>query len=196
MLQNNKKIIFISHEYRVNGSTVSLVSLIQGLKEISNVEIEVLIPYKCNSYARDLFRKKGIKYKEILYRRDYKYLSEGYSLKYLVYDILNLLAVRKISRYIKKKQFDIVCSNSMAVDVGARAAQRAKVEHIFYVREFMEEDHRIEFRNKKRMRRLIENSRGMIFISKSIQEKYISLYGIKKQTVLGWFYSRRLCDSR
>lgn len=183
MRQNNKKILFISHEYRVNGSTVSLVSMIQGLKEISNVEIEVLIPYKRASSARELCKSKKIQYKEFLYRRGYKYLSEGYSLKYLIYDVLNLFAVRKISRYIKKKNIDIVCSNSMAVDVGARAAQKAKVEHIFYVREFMEEDHRIEFRNKERMRRLIENSQGMIFISKSVQEKYINLYSVKKQTM-------------
>lgn len=43
----------------------------------------------------------------------------------------------------------------------------------------MEEDHGFEYRNKKRMRRLLESSDYTIFISKAIEEKYKSLYKLQ-----------------
>ena len=89
----------------------------------------------------------------------------------------------ELCKHIKKEKIDIVCSNSTGVDIGVRAAKMAQVPHIYYVREFMEEDHGCEYRNKKRMRDLLEASDYVIFISKAIQEKYTRLYKLKKYTM-------------
>lgn len=176
------KILFVSHESCIGGSTVSLISLIQGLRKYNNLVIEVLLPYKNNAQAKQLLKKYEIPYKEMLYRYNFRIISKPYLLKYHIFDILNAFAIRKIQRYIKKAHIDIVCSNSTGVDVGARAALKSGVEHIYYIREFMEEDHGLEYRNKKQMKKLIEGSDYTIFISKAIKEKYCNLYQIKRNT--------------
>jgi len=180
--QNNIKLLFVSHEYGIGGSTVSLVSLIQGLKEYSNIEVTVLLPAKSGELAKakKLLENNGIHYREFWYRRNFKRVHEKYSLKFHMFDLLNMLAVKRIKKYIKKQQFHIVCSNSTGVDVGARAARLADVPHIYYVREFMKTDHNCEYRNKKRMKRLLESSEYVIFISKAVEKYYTFRYAMKK----------------
>lgn len=94
-------------------------------------------------------------------------------------DLINYCSLLPIVHLIREKQYDMICSNSISVDVGARAAEIAKIPHIYYFREFMEEDFGIEFRNQKKMKRLIETSEIGIFISKAVQEKYRKLYSLK-----------------
>lgn len=173
------KILFISHEFGIGGATVSLISLIQGLKECYNIEISVLFPYKKSGTAKRVLSKNNINFKQMWYRRNYKMISERYSLKFHVFDFLNILAVKRIQNYIEKQKFDIICSNSTGVDVGAKAAKLAKVPHIYYIREFMDLDHKCEYRNKKRMRDLLENSEFTIFISKSIEKYYKTKYKLE-----------------
>lgn len=177
-----RKILFVSHESGVNGATLSLISLIHGMKQISDITIEVAIPYKKDSPARELLKKQQIKYKEFVYRRDYKNVLGKYTLKEHIYDVLNTIAARRMKYYMRKEKVDMVCSNSVGTDVGARAARMAKLPHIYYIREFMEEDHGFEFKNKERMKFLFEASDYVIFISKSIQEKYTKQYYLKKYT--------------
>lgn len=178
-----EKILFVSQEYDANGSSISLLSLIRGMDEVKNrhIEITVLIPLKFKGIkqARDLFLANGIKVREMLYRTNYKKVGMKTPLIRRIHDIWNYLAVKKLCKYVKKSKFDLICSNSSAVDVGARAALLSHVQHIYYVREFMEEDHGFEYRNKKRMRRLLESSDYTIFISKAIEEKYKSLYKLQ-----------------
>lgn len=177
------KILFVSHEYSVNGSTHSLLSMIDGIKAVYNksVEITVLIPWKWgkSATAGKLLQSNKIKYKQMLYRNDYKYVNRRTSIINYVHNIWNSMAVKRMRCYIKKNEFDIVCSNSSAVDVGARAALYTNTPHIYYVREFMEDDFGFEFRNKKRMKELLESSDNIIFISKAIEKKYKSLYKLK-----------------
>lgn len=176
------KILFISHESSIAGSTVSLTSLIQGLKKYNKLDVSVLLPYKKSGTSKELLSKNNIKYKQIWYRINFKSLTEKYSLKFRILDLLNVLATFRIYLYIKKEKIDIVCSNSTAVDVGARAAKLANVPHIYYIREFMEKDYKLEYRNKRRMRNLLENSQYVIFISKAVEEYYKTNYNLKNTT--------------
>ncbi len=178
---NQIKILFVSHESDIGGATISLINMIQGLRNYNNIDVWVLIPYKKWNKGRafKLLESNGINYKEIWYRRNYKSISEKYSLKYYILDFLNMFSVKRIQKFIKQVKFDIICSNSTGVDVGARAAQIAKVPHIYYVREFMKADHNSEYRNKKRMKSLLETSDYVIFISKAIEGYYTTNYNLQ-----------------
>lgn len=181
-MEKRKNILFVSHETEVNGSSLSLISLIKGLELIDNsIEITILIPFTFgkDKQALKLAKENQINVKQALYRNNYKKVNGKQTFKCQVFDICNFFAVGRIGRYIKRKKFDIVCSNSSAVDVGARAAFWSKKPHIYYIREFMEEDHGIEYRNKDRMKKLLELSEYVIFISKSVEKKYKSLYQLK-----------------
>lgn len=175
------RILFVSHESNIGGSTVSLLSLIEGLKEKRDLEIMVMLPDASGNVER-LLTEKSINFKKVLYRRNFKFLSEKYSSKYIRWDVFNIIAVFKIVLYIKKEKIDLICSNSTGVDVGARAARMAKVPHIYYVREFMYLDHKCEYRNEKQMKFLLENSQHLVFISKAIEKYYISKYKISDST--------------
>ena len=75
-MKKRYNILFVSHENTVNGSSVSLLSLIIGLKEIygNKIKITVLIPTKLGKYnqAEEFFKENGIQCKKILYRNNYK----------------------------------------------------------------------------------------------------------------------------
>lgn len=178
------KILFISHEFCIGGSTASLVSLIQGLKNCKGMEVKVLIPYKRDKKANvsKLLESNGICYKEMLYRRNFKSLFESYLFKYRIYDLLNIFAVKRIQKYIQKEKFDVICSNTTAIDVGARAAQIAKIPHIYYVREMMEDGLGCEYRNKQRMKKLLEHSEYVIFISKATKGYYMDNFKLRNTT--------------
>ena len=103
MKKNKIKILFVSHEFSIGGSTVSLISLIQGLKNCSDIEIQVLIPQKKEGLAQKEFCKRKISFKTMLYRRNYKRISERYGLKFRIFDILNTFSSLELCKHIKKE---------------------------------------------------------------------------------------------
>lgn len=179
-----KKILFVSNEYNIAGSSVSLKSLIVGLKRVYGdcVEIEVLLPkaLRGKGIAVEMFRDMGIKCKQILYRTNHKKIGQKKTAVKMIHDIWNVLSIIPIRSYIRRNGFDVVCSNSTSVDVGARAVAKLNIPHIYYVREVMESGHNIEYRNKKQMKKLLESSDLLIFISKAVESYYLENYAIKK----------------
>lgn len=179
-------ILFISHEFGIGGASVSLASMLEGMRrETNNINATVVLPLKIDlkkreKMAKDYFNQRGIKTIEMLYRNDYKSMNTSYRIKDLIHDIWNACSVFLLALYIKKNNIEIICSNSVGIDVGARAAKVANVSHCYYIREFMEEDHEISFRNPQKIRRLLERSDYVIFISKAICEKYVTLYNLNK----------------
>lgn len=180
------KILFISHEFGIGGATKSLVSLIKGIEKLNpNVKCKVLVPFKYGkkSLAYKYLDDNDIDYQRVLYRHNYKRKNEGYSAKYFFYDLINCFAVGRIARLIMKGSYDFVCTNSTAVSVGGEAAIRCNTPHIQYIRERMEEDFSLEYRNKQLMKNIFEKSTGVVFISNFVKEKYIPFYDIKSDIV-------------
>ncbi len=178
-----KKILFVSNEYAIGGSSVSLKSLIVGLKRVygDSVDIEVLVPRPIRNKGSVIpfWEEEGIKCKEIIYRGNYKRIERRLSLMQVFHNLLNTLAVGPLRSYIKRNQFDVVCSNSTSVDVGARAAVKQGTFHVYYMREMLESGMNCEYRNKPRMKMLFEKSDLVIFISKATEEFYLSDYAIQ-----------------
>ena len=175
------KLLFVSQENRIGGATRSLIELICGIKAIQSIplEIDLLIPRarKIHRDAKRYAEASNISCIEVYYKGNFKNIHSGGGDRTL--DLINYCSLLPIVHLIREKQYDMICSNSISVDVGARAAEIAKIPHIYYFREFMEEDFGIEFRNQKKMKRLIETSEIGIFISKAVQEKYRKLYSLK-----------------
>ncbi|WP_027209063.1 glycosyltransferase family 4 protein [Butyrivibrio hungatei] len=183
---NIDSILFVSHEFGVGGATRSLISLIKGINYIfPEIQCQVLVPLKHGkkNKACDLFEQNGVRYKNMLYRNDYKKVTDGYSFKYFIYDLINQFAVNKIGKYISKEHFSLICSNSTAVSVGGAAAINKRIPHIQYIREMMEEDFQIEYRDKGLIKDIIEKSDGVVFNSGFVREKYIALYDIQSEVM-------------
>ncbi|WP_022764576.1 glycosyltransferase family 4 protein [Butyrivibrio sp. XPD2006] len=181
-----KKILFVSHESGVGGSTQSLIMLIRGIQELyPDIHCTVIIPKKIGTKiaAKELFAENNIDCTEMLFRKNYREIGKKYSFKYLIFDVINYLSKFSITKYIKENKIDLICTNSSAVDVGARAAFVMNKPHVQYIREMMEDDYGIEYRNKKLMRNIIEKSNGVIFISQFVKTKYMQLYNIRHSTI-------------
>ncbi len=50
--------------------------------------------------------------------------------------IVNRITVRKLARFIKEHHIDIVHTNVGVIDIGFKAAQKAKTPHVYHIREY------------------------------------------------------------
>lgn len=159
-----------------------MVTLIDALVKECECTVDVLIPG--NGEAENELKAHNIPHKILNYHPNFRKIGENKYIRELVKEFINKIAVLKIKKIITQENYDFVCSNSSAVDVAARAAEKLKVPHIYYVREFMEEDFSFEYQKKHRMKRLLEKADKIIFITKAVAEKYTKMYNLKSFRVI------------
>ena len=177
-----KKMLFISHEKDRNGSTNSMITLIKELIKNYDYEIDVLLPFW--GPAAKTLKQNGISYKIFYYFDNKRVVNKKKILRESVKEVVNCLAVERLIQYLKRVKYDYIISNSSAVDIGVRAALKINVRHVYYVREFMEEDFSFEYRNKKRMKKMLEFSNKVIFVSNAVANKYVKLYKLENYKVI------------
>lgn len=169
------RILIVSHEYNVGGSTRSMINLTLELMK-RGIDVNILIPRK--KTAAELLDKYGLKYDVVRYYPNYKHIDKSWKLYEIFHEFMNYWHVIGVAKYIKKNKYDYVISNSSAVDVAARACKHLKQKHIYYIREIMGQSIDLDFCNKTRMKKLIENSEGTIFISNAVRDAHLKNYSI------------------
>lgn len=177
-----KRILFISHEKYRNGSTNSMVTLIRELIAKYNCEIEVLLPFF--GPAAETLKENNIHFKVFYYFDNKRVINKEKKIREHLKEIVNFVAVERLVSYLKRIKYDYIISNSSAVDIGARASIKVNARHVYYVREFMEEDFSFEYRNKNRMKKMLEYSNKIIFISNAVADKYIKSYKLENYRVI------------
>lgn len=156
-----------------SGAARCLIELAAKLIE-NNIEVLVTIP-KHGNIEKELLEKK-IPYK---YVHEYHswYTSEKHKKNpFFIKKILNykcFLAFRKI---IREERIDIVHENALTAYVAAWAAESLNVPVIWHIREFMEEDLKIRFYDRKKAIQIINKSTHIIAISKAIYEKWSNIF--------------------
>lgn len=176
------RVLFVSHEKDKNGSSISMLTLIEILQDIYKWEIEVLLPH--SGTMEKTLKNRNIACQILRYYSDSRVIGNKVKWKEQIKETINFFAVMKLKKKLKRKKYDYIISNSSSVDIGARAAMELDIRHIYYIREFMEEDYGIEYRNKIRMKKLIEASSKTIFISQAIAKKYTALYKCRSYRVI------------
>lgn len=166
------KILYVSHNAQFYGAPKSLLEYVVRIKE-KGIEPIVVVPN--SGRVKSEFDKAGIRtkiipYQNCTYRGTYDFMN------YMTYVSLNYGAVRRISKLIQEEQIDIVHTNTLAVDVGALAAHIAGVPHVWHFREYLKEHFGLNMWNPCLTRKLIQDSRCCIAISKGIQQKYKKKY--------------------
>lgn len=164
------KIVFISNDSLLYGSSKSMINLILELKKLYNYDISVVLPKK-GDLEKELKNRK-IDYKIFRYYSWIHPKDENKKIVYFIKKVLTLLSVMPLANWIKKENIDIVHSNNSAVYIGALAAKFAKKKHVWHIREFVEEDHNFVFLNKNKTIRMFNNSDDIIYISKAVENKY------------------------
>lgn len=168
------KVLFIENAGNMNaGAFHSLLALTLLLKE-KGVEITIVIPDRADGL--NLLRDSDIniiKMRECSYSWMIKRNADcREKLKMPIKDVVVRKAARKLARYIKNNNIDIVHENTSACYIGAYAAQIADIPHIWHIREFMEEDFNTTIWCKKRALKLMNESEAVIAVSDAIKSKY------------------------
>lgn len=164
------KILFVSNDSLLYGSSKSMINLILELKKLYNYDISVILPKK-GDLEKELKSRK-IEYKIFRYYSWIHPKDENKKIVYFIKKILTLLSVVPLAMWMKKENIDIVHSNNSAVYIGALAAKIAKKRHVWHIREFVEEDHNFVFFNKNKTLKMFNDSNDIIYISKAIENKY------------------------
>ncbi|WP_061910191.1 glycosyltransferase family 4 protein [Streptococcus cristatus] len=168
------KVLFIENAgHKTAGAFRSLVSLAVMLRK-HGVEAHVALPKTADGVSLlDENQIPFIQLQSCAYSR--MMLAEPSfieQIKMPVKDFVLKFSARKIAKYVKDNQIDIVHDNTSVSYIGMYAAKFAKVKHVWHIREFMEEDFNRKFWRRAAYLRLINKSDAVVAISQAVYDKY------------------------
>ena len=166
------KILFCFH-YSIlnNGGVRSMVDIIENIIKKDGVTVYVVYPTRKET-AIDYLEKLGVK---TIYIPFYKLNKNGRKgmWKYIIKKIMSPFLFFKLRQIVKREKISIIYSNTIVIDYGFILSKMANLPHIWHIREFGKEDHGIVLRGgEKALYRKLNESKGIIYISKAIEEKY------------------------
>ena len=171
------KILYIAHERKLGGASLSLATLIKEMK-MRGHEVAAVVPFYFSPLAKEI-RTQNVKTYWVF--NGWWMQPEGWpgymkALFGLLYR-MEFMAVNRISQIAKKNGYQIIHSNSSVIDVGSRAAKKAGCHHVWHFREFGEPDYQLEFiKGRENSLKEIEKSDDrVVFISKVLQAYYHDL---------------------
>lgn len=134
-------ILFVTHHDNFQGSSRSLMSLLEGLQEFD------VVPFVVNpreSIFTDALRSKGIQY--AILPVPWWISRKTLTCKKKI-DHVSVIqqSVPNIQKVIKAWKIDLVYTNSSVTPIGLMAACREKVPHIWHIREFGDLDFGLRF---------------------------------------------------
>lgn len=151
----------ISHSAALYGAQRSLYDLAVGLRAL-RVEVVATAPER--GPLTDLLNRSGIATR-ILPCRNWVHSRTSYH--WMRKFLIAKNQAKKASRWIADDRFDIVHTNSVVTPVGAMAAKRAGLPHVWHVREGMPPKAGFFYLGFDRVRQLIEDTTfKMVGISK------------------------------
>lgn len=178
------KILFVSHEMSFGGSTRALISLVKSANR-TGIETTVLVP-KAKCKATKLLKEAGAKTIAFPYSWWMYPIHSPFYIKYIykiIYKVVNPIAVELLSRKFND-QFDVIHSNSSAIDIGARIALKISTPHIWHFREFYESNLRFISPSSECWDYINLSNTSAIFVSKDLQAAFADLCCLSDQHVV------------
>lgn len=169
-------ILFVSHEEKLNGASLSLLGMIDELIKDNN--IYVLTCFRKGPFIDEL-KNRDLRVIYAPYRRwliykpknKIKWILKKYTCLFL--SIINYLSAIRLQNIINSEKIDIIHSNTSVINIGAILSKLCNIDHIWHIREFGEEDFNIySIYNKKIMFSYFNNSKYIIAVSEAIKNKY------------------------
>nr|WP_296047214.1 glycosyltransferase family 4 protein [uncultured Blautia sp.] len=171
-------VLFITHERNLNGASKSMLNLIDELRDKHAF-------YVVSSFSEgpvvDELKQRNIK---ILYHPIKRWVRKkpksnikwfAICLKWILCNsILNCLEAKKLEEEVKHLNIDIIHSNTSVINLGGLLHKKTGIPHIWYVREFGQEDFGLyPLEGEKRFFRTINSeSTKVITVSKALAQKY------------------------
>lgn len=187
------KILFAAHEGDLNGSSKSLINLIDILSQSHT--IFVLTSYQEGKFVEELKKHNCTVWYAPYYRwvktRPESALRWLYlRMKWYGYEQwVNRSSAKKIAAMAKAEGIDLIHSNTRVINIGGLVGKYAGIKHIWHFREFGEEDFRMYpvTSVKKHYSQVSRMADGVIMISDAIKAKFAPL--LQKQVPVYRIYN-------
>lgn len=174
-----RRVLFLLHDTRVHGGANS--SMFDVLDNLNNVDIFVAIPKK-NEEMTEYLDRKGYKWFVIsypgwIYRIYNPWYKKVIRVPQQFFRQFKLFSVMpQLKKIITENNIDTIYTNTFCMYVGCLAKKMWNIRHIWHIREYGAEDHGfgIIFGNRLFLKLLNRYTDQIIFISKSLANKYIS----------------------
>lgn len=179
------RICIFVHDVYMSGANMSLLDWIN---EDDKDDIYIVLPHKSSDF-------NNINKNIHLINGDYFVLVENLESMNFIYNCKKYIKTlymtffyksiirKRIQKIISRIKPDVIISNSFSIWIGADIAESLNIPHIWYIREFMELDHKITHSDPNKIRKLAQRSNA-IFISKSIKKYYEHKYSFLNSKVI------------
>lgn len=182
-------ILFIAHESRLGGGSLSLLGMIDEMADRHN--ISVVVPIK-NGFVVEELKKRRI---PVYYRHSFWWMLSPAAtpgrtfLKKMIYKVLclnNYLCALSLKGVVKKQNIDIIHTNSSVLNTGGILSRMTGVPHVWHIREFGQEDFNFfPVWKYDRLYCFVEShSNKVVVISKAIGSKFQDIISRDKLKVI------------
>lgn len=167
-------ILLIAHERNLGGASKSLATLAEELK-LEGHKVIVIVPFKKGQLFAKLQELKIPTYHIFFgWWMMPSYWKFPFKSAFRVLYMLENLIVYRIIRVAKNEDIQIIHSNSSVIDIGARAAKKMGIPHVWHFREFGDADYQLEYlKGRDKSCRIINSTNGkVVFISQDLKDYY------------------------
>lgn len=165
----NMKILWLSHSSMLEGSERSLFEAVQELVNLGE-DVHVVVP------SEGLLVKKLRDTKATIYFLSIPWWVKEFrvhsNMVRRLYEYAR--AILNLSRLLKELEPDVVITNTIVIPFGAVSSRLIGIPHIWYIREFLEEDHnfKFEFGRQFSVRLINALSQKIIVNSETVYKKF------------------------
>lgn len=164
------KVCYVTHASNLTGASQSLLDMLSGWKEY---DIEPVVLLHSHGPLEKALKGIGVRTKVIKYTTSVKSKKKfGKEVDFVKLAINHHYSIDRIKKFFLDEQFDLIHNNSLLVGIGMQAAQESQIPYICHLREFVEEDHKLDYLDKRKQYDLIKRSTVAIAISNIICSKY------------------------
>ncbi len=164
------KILIVIHNNHLYGANRSLLTIIERLRVLQDVELMVLTPSKGDMTLQ--LQKIGVRCLIIPYFAMFPYYK--LRLKYLALPflwLLNIFTFPIILWHTKTFKPSLIYSNTAAENLGIIVAKVLRIKHVWHIREFMDKDHGAKFIGGGNLKsKFVNLSDSLIFVSEAVSK--------------------------
>lgn len=178
------RVLFIAGDAKYSGATLSLVTLADGLRARGE---DVFVVLNCRGPIEEKLQQIGLPY-EVIRSATWACFEDtspeerekqGRAAKKVNHE-----ARKRLEELVVERDINLIHSNTLGISVGAEVARDKGIKHIWHLREFVQEDHHLDFIDRDAALELISASDKLLCVSKAVFEKYSSLFGVEKCEVV------------
>ena len=167
-------ILLVAHESMINGASLSLLNLIDTLKD--KCRFTVVVPYNYGTFL-DEINKRNLRVFYVPFKRWIQPKDDSFKIlkkEWKKDNLKNQIMAKELAGILKNERIDIIHSNTSVVDFGYRLSKLLKVPHIWHVREFGEDDFSMYPLCSYRTyyRKMCDRNNTLVCVSKAVSEKY------------------------